>query len=175
VPKPATVYIPEAIAEATVHVLASYGSAEQPHEGIAYWAGISADDAWVVTTVLAPQAHTTPGSFNTSAQANAQVVGEVNKLRLQILGQVHGHPGELVGHSHGDDLGAFMPYAGSLSLIAPFYGRQGILPLSHCGVHRYLDGDFVQLTEQEIEQQFVVLPAAIDLRKDQEMSKPKSQ
>ena len=165
------IYIQEGVLQATARLLVSYGRTEQyreHHEGIVYWTGVSSRDGWVVTTALAPRAKTTPGSFDTTAQANAQVVREVNKLGLQILGQVHGHPNDAVEHSRGDDIGAFMPYPGFLSLIAPYYGEHGMVPLAQCGVHQYIGGKFVRLTEQETEQKFVILPTSMDLRKDLE-------
>lgn len=161
---PAAVYVLEAVAEETAQLVSSYGTGRERHEGIAYWAGVTTGDAWVITTVLAPEALTTRGSYRTSALANARAVNKVNELGLQILAQIHGHPGDWVGHSLGDDHGAFMPYEGFYSLVLPRYGCQGMLPLSRCGVHRYQDGRFVRLTPEQIEQQFLFVPTAVDLR-----------
>jgi hypothetical protein len=157
-------YLPEDIARATAGFVASYGTSAEPHEGIAYWAGVAMPESSVVTTVIAPGAITTPGSYRTSAVGNARVIQAINRHHLQLLAQVHGHPEEWVGHSAGDDTGAFMPYAGFYSIVIPAYGRRGLLPLSKCGVHRY-DGDrFVQLSEDEIADQIVLVPTAMDLR-----------
>ncbi len=160
-----TIYLPEDIAKATGTIIASYGKLDEPHEGIAYWAGVAGNDSWVITTVLAPQATTTPGSYVTSAVANALVVSEVSDLRLNILAQVHGHPGGWVGHSGGDDAGAFMPYEGFYSVVVPYYGRQGLIPLTICGVHHYQNGKFVELAASDIQGRFILVPSSIDLRK----------
>jgi hypothetical protein len=164
-PAPLKVYLHQEVAQATAEIVASYGNSEEDHEGIAYWAGVVTDTAWVVTTVLAPEAITTRGSYNTTALANAHVISAVNKLHLQVLAQVHGHPGSWVGHSGGDNTGAFMPYTGFYSVILPFYGREGMLPLSKCGIHRFEDDGFSQLTTVEIERDFIVVPTAVDLRR----------
>ncbi|MFN8592029.1 MAG: hypothetical protein U0031_11275 [Thermomicrobiales bacterium] len=144
--------------------MASYGTPVEPHEGIAYWAGVATTEAWIVTTVIAPDAITTPGSYRTSAVGNARVIQAINQHHLQLLAQVHGHPEAWVGHSAGDDTGAFMPYAGFYSIVVPIYGQRGLLPLSRCGVHRY-DGDrFVQLSAGEVAGQIILVPPAMDLR-----------
>jgi len=157
-------YLPEDITRATASFVASYGTATEPHEGIAYWAGVATPEAWIVTTVIAPDAITTPGSYRTSAVGNARVIQAINRHRVQLLAQVHGHPGEWVGHSAGDDGGAFMPYPGFYSIVVPAYGRHGLLPLSRCGVHRYEGDRFIQLSQEEVSRRFVLVPTAMDLR-----------
>jgi hypothetical protein len=158
------IYLPEQVVQATAGFVASYGTAAEPHEGIVYWAGLATPEAWMVTTAIAPYAITTPGSYRTSAIRNAQVIQVVNLHHLQLLAQVHGHPEEWVGHSAGDDTGAFMPYPGFYSIVVPAYGRRGLLPLSYCGVHRYEGDRFVRLPQEEIADRFVLVPMAIDLR-----------
>ena len=154
------------VAQETAGFISSYGPATESHEGVVYWAGVPFDEAWVVTTVMAPKATTTVGSYTTSALANAMVVSRVNELRLQLLAQVHGHPHGWVGHSDGDNTGAFMPYEGFYSVVVPWYGSRGLLPLTTCGIHRYEGGSFVRLSDDEIEDRFVLLPTGVDLRRE---------
>lgn len=158
------VYVADGVLEETARVLTSYGTRQRPHEGVAYWAGVANEKALVVTTVLAPEAETSPGSFHVSAVANALIVAEANRHQIQILAQIHGHPGEWVGHSGGDNAGAFMPYSGFYSVVVPCYGRKGLAPLSCCGIHRFENGEFVRLSDEDIERQFVLLPVTVDLR-----------
>lgn len=158
------IYLPEQIAQDTAKFITSYGDEEGTHEGVAYWAGVATGKALVVTTVLAPEASTTVGSFSTSVVANAAVVIKVNEFHLNILAQVHGHPSGWVGHSAGDNAGVFMPYEGFYSVVVPWYGLRGLLPLTICGIHRYERGVFIRLPNDQVEQQFVVLPSSIDLR-----------
>jgi hypothetical protein len=162
---PPRVYVLQEVIEATATLLTSYRDPATQHEGIAYWAGVSAGDIWIVTTAIAPHAQTTRGSYRTSAVANAQVIAAVANRHLQVLAQVHGHPGDWVGHSDGDNHGAFMPYIGFYSIVVPRYGLQGLLPLASCGIHRFEQGQFVQLSAMEIDQVFTVIPTSIDLRK----------
>lgn len=167
-PPPAgVVIVPEPILEETSRLLLTFRDTISQHEGIVYWAGIARWNATVVTSVIVPQAETTHGSYATSAAANARVVRAANAGSLQILAQVHGHPGDWVGHSRGDDAGAFMPYDGFYSLVVPFYGRSGLLPLTQCGIHEYSQGKFVRLLEDEVCRRFLITPISIDLRRDQ--------
>jgi hypothetical protein len=158
------VYLTYEVANETARLVASFGSASRPHEGIVYWAGIPTSSVWVITTVLAPEAETTPGSYRTSVSSNAYVVKTVNELNLQILAQVHGHPTDWVGHSDGDNRGAFMPYSGFYSVILPWYGQRGMLPIEKCGIHQFIDGQFVYFKDEEVRQRFTLVPGSVDLR-----------
>jgi proteasome lid subunit RPN8/RPN11 len=83
---------------------------------------------------------------------------------LELIGQVHSHPGEFVGHSKGDDRRALMPYEGFLSVVVPHYAREGMLPLTICGVHVFESSRFRRLQTVEVEAQFRILPEFSDLR-----------
>ncbi len=159
------VYLTHEVVEQTARLVASFGRRGRPHEGIIYWAGVPTTSVWVIMTALAPEAETTPGSYRTSVSANAFVVASVNDLKLQLLGQVHGHPKDWVDHSEGDNRGAFMPYDGFLSVILPWYGLRGMLPLEKCGIHRFENGRFVALDAPEVIERFVVVPSSVDLRR----------
>lgn len=161
-------YVPRLVAEETARLVASFGTSDARHEGIAYWAGVVSADAWVVTTVLVPEALTTAGSYETSVLANARVIQAVNASKLQLLAQIHGHPKEWVGHSFGDDAGAFMPYPGFYSVILPHYGCRGVDPVHQCGFHRFDGHQFHQLDSIEVDRHIVLVDPYIDLRGDQD-------
>lgn len=140
------------------------GHAWQPSsERIVYWAGVKLDEMWLVTTVIRPNAVLRRGSFRTSATDNAKVVAYLAQAGLSLVGQVHTHPGAFVDHSQGDDRDAFMPVENSLSLVVPFYGRRGMLPLTSCGVHRYESGGYRRLTDAEIDSTFCTICSMADL------------
>ncbi len=131
-------------------------------ERIVYWAGVKRPDVWVVTTVIRPDAIMTRGSFETSAAANAAVVTYLSDAGLSLIGQIHTHPGSFVDHSAGDDEDAFMPIENSVSIVVPNYGREGMLPLNRCGVHRYEAGVFRRLHGAEVAIFFCVVPLTRD-------------
>ncbi len=155
---PPRILIHEAVLPESVRLLRESHDERSAHEGVVYWAGKSADGVWIVTTSIAPKAVTTWGSFETSAASNAQVIAFLARHGLELLAQVHSHPGQDVGHSGGDDEGALMPYENYLSLIVPHYARDGMLPLTRCGVHRFHEGEFKRLNVTEIEALFNVIP-----------------
>jgi hypothetical protein len=132
-------------------------------ESIVYWAGVKRADVWIATTVIKPKAATTFGSFTTSSAANGRVIEFLEEAGLALLGQVHTHPGQFVDHSAGDDDDAFMPKENSLSLVVPNFGRDGMRPLTLCGVHRYESGRFRRLDADEIAVDICIVPLSCNL------------
>jgi len=139
-----------------------HGATLGAHEKVVYLAGVKRPDVWIATTAIRPKARTTQGSFSTTFAANAAVVAFLSDAGLSLLGQVHTHPGRFVDHSDGDDEGAFMPTENYLSIVVPNYGRQGMLPLERCGVHRYEVGMFRRIADDELASHVCVVPLAKD-------------
>ena len=158
------VWVFGAVLEQTVEVLQRSGTVAETHEGVAYWAGRRFGADLIVTTCIAPAATTTCGSFETSSYTNARVVAYLAGAELELLGQVHSHPGSSVGHSAGDDERALMPYEGFLSIVVPHYGRCGMTPLTGCGVHIFENGHFRRMGGTEVEARFRLLDVFTDLR-----------
>lgn len=160
----ATVYICAGVLENTREVLVASGGPSEKHEGVAYWAGKRAGDNSIVTTCIAPEASTTDGSFQTSSRTNAQIIMCLAQEGLELLAQVHSHPGSWVDHSRGDDKMALMPYEGFFSIVVPNYGYDGMWPLTQCGIHRFTSNRFRRLSKDEVEKAFRVTPGVLDLR-----------
>jgi proteasome lid subunit RPN8/RPN11 len=137
----------------------------QPHEGVAYWAGRRVGDEYFITTCIAPTAQTTYGSFDTSSHTNAKVIIYLASASLELLGQVHSHPGVFVDHSDGDDERALMPYEGFLSIVVPHYAHRGMRPLAMCGIHIFEKFKFRRLKDSEIEASFRIIEEFADLRR----------
>jgi len=158
-------HIHESVLNASQRTFRATRGVLRRHEGIVYWCGKQCRGEWVVTTCIAPRAYTTPGSLQTSASENAKVITALNTAGLELIAQVHSHPGGSVGHSDGDSRGALMPCEGFLSIIVPNYGCGTIWPLTHCGVHRFETGRCRRLSPAQVEASFRLIPALIDLRK----------
>lgn len=156
------VYVTETLLEDTARLLASFAQAEAS-EGVVYWFGIELGERAVVTTLVVPDADTSTGAVRTSAAANAEAVGAVEGTPLVLLGQAHSHPSEWVGHSWVDDRDTFAQFPGALSVVLPFYGREG-MTLTACGVHRHIDGKYRRIRNTRIEEHLRVLPGLRDLR-----------
>jgi proteasome lid subunit RPN8/RPN11 len=92
------------------------------HEGIAYLAGRTDSAVTLAIASMRPAAETTRG-FSVSAVAMARIVRAAADRGLQVVGQVHTHPGRAY-HSDGDEDGARIAYTGYVSLVLPDYGRR---------------------------------------------------
>jgi proteasome lid subunit RPN8/RPN11 len=158
------VYIQAGVFSATERLLRGPKFQLRKHERVAYWAGKDVGDESVVTTCIAPDAVTTPGSFRISHESNARVVMLLNNLRIVLIAQLHSHPGKWVEHSEGDITGAFMPFERFLSIVVPSYCRDGLLPLTKCGIYRFSKGRFGRLGKSEIENNFRIVPVSCDLQ-----------
>jgi proteasome lid subunit RPN8/RPN11 len=157
-------WISTELLERTADVLRQSGTRGESHEGVAYWAGRRIGMESFVTTCIAPAARTTYGSFDTSSETNAKVIMYLASAGLELLGQVHSHPGVSVGHSDGDDRRALMPYEGFLSIVVPHYASRGMSPLTICGVHVFEKSGFRRLATGEIEERFRIVEELADLR-----------
>jgi proteasome lid subunit RPN8/RPN11 len=158
------VWISADILDRTSDVLRQSGDRNQAHEGVVYWAGRRGGNESFITTCIAPAAQTTRGSFRTSSATNAKVIMYLAGAGLELLGQVHSHPGAFIGHSEGDDESALMPYEGFLSVVVPNYAIHGMRPLTVCGVHVFENSKFRRLTNSEIDDRFHVIEEFADLR-----------
>ena len=91
-------------------------------EGIAYLLGQSDGTTTVALAAIRPEAQVTRGSFVVGAPAMAKVVRAAVDRGLQVVGQVHTHPGDAY-HSDGDDDGSRIAFTGYASIVLPDYGR----------------------------------------------------
>lgn len=152
------------VIEFTERVLKEYA----PHEGIVYWAGIVDNNKVNVSMGIAPKAKTHEGQFIVDHLSNAEVILCLHEHSKSHIGQVHSHPGWWVDHSGLDDTQAAFKKEGLLSLVVPSYGKDGMLPLISCGVHRYRKRTFVRLANKYVTNHFHVVPSdssiLIDLR-----------
>jgi proteasome lid subunit RPN8/RPN11 len=96
---------------------------EKGHEGIAYLLGHSDGTNTLTVAAIRPHARTTQGSFAVGSLAMACVVRSAVDCGLQLVGQVHTHPGRAY-HSGGDEDGARIAYSGYVSIVLPDYGRR---------------------------------------------------
>jgi len=92
------------------------------HEGVAYMLGQTDGTVTLAVAAVRPEAKMTRGSFSVSAPAMAKVVRTATRHGLQVVGQVHTHPGKAY-HSDGDVEGAHIVYRGFVSVVLPDYGR----------------------------------------------------
>jgi hypothetical protein len=159
------------VIEFTERILKEY----DPHEGIVYWAGISNGHNVSISLAIAPQAKTHEGQFVVDHLSNAKVVLCLHKYKQSHIGQVHSHPSSSVDHSGLDDRQAAFRREGLLSLVVPWYGCKGMLPLTECGVHRFKKKTFIRMGNKYVINHFRIVPATDSILIDQRNGKRTSQ
>lgn len=124
------------------------------HEGIVYLLGRTDGVVALATSVFRPAAVTTRGSFYVEPRAMAACVRATGQYELQVVGQLHTHPGQAF-HSDGDVEGARIRYPGYASVVLPEYGR--LLPsLEGAAAYIWSDDAWRQLGPQDL----IIIPGA---------------
>lgn len=150
----------------TCMVLDDYRNLNPSNEGLVYWAGIRDGDCSFVKMVFAPDAISEERRIVTSHASNAQYVKQLATSGFVHIGQVHSHPGRYVDHSEGDDEWTPFKRPGLISIVVESYGRLGMLPLKNCGVHKFVDNEFVRVNETYIKERFTIIEDENTLFKD---------
>lgn len=96
-------------------------ASEARHEGVALLLGRAFGAKVSVLQSVRPYAVTSRGSFEIPVRDMARVVSLAMDHNLEIVGQVHTHPGKAY-HSEGDEEGANIRYDGFVSIVIPDYG-----------------------------------------------------
>lgn len=123
-------------------------------EGLVYWGGTREGLKININALIAPKTTSSWGNVSVSHKSNFNFVGALSKYNLIQVAQVHSHPTQWVGHSQGDDEMAAFKANGLLSIVVPEYCKNGMLPLTICGIHRFSDGKFKQLSAKYIQKHF---------------------
>lgn len=95
---------------------------KKEHEGVCYLVGKTDGYISLAVSAIRPQAKTTSGSFFVDKPAMALIVRAAANYNLQVIGQLHTHPGQAF-HSEGDNQGAHIAYDGYISIVLPDYGK----------------------------------------------------
>lgn len=151
-------FISEDVFEFTKKVLSEYGSLIPPNEGFVYWAGKINDDKIIINSAFAPDTLSTIGSVEIKSRSNFDFVLFLSLHKLNHIANIHTHSGSWVGHSTGDDFMAPFKKPGLLSIVVPNYGTKKNLLLLYCGIHRFDNGNFFQLSNKYIRNKFKPIP-----------------
>jgi hypothetical protein len=81
-----------------------------------------------------------PGSLNGAVHLTTSAYSELwamcRDLAVEVLGDIHTHPGDMIGQSHIDEDNPLVAQAGHIALIVPHYAR-GTIDLRRTGVYEY--------------------------------------
>ena len=96
---------------------------QRGHEGIIYFLGLTTGTTSLALLAIRPRSTTTPGSVDVTAIDIGRVVGLAAETELQVVGQLHTHPGRGPAlHSRGDLHGMRIRHPGYFSIVVPEYG-----------------------------------------------------
>lgn len=153
--------VPSKAIDDTEKILSEYEQTSPSSEGWVYWGGTREQNKITVSMVIAPQAEASFGRVSTSNLSNFHFVRMLNKHGLFQVAQVHSHPPGWVDHSDGDNEWAPFKVEGLLSIVVPEYCRNGMLPLTVCGVHRFADNRFIRLSDNYVKRHFKIVDGLI--------------
>jgi hypothetical protein len=146
--------VPVSLLDQTLDVLTDAG--QHGHEAFVLWGGrVDTDDATVLrfTTAIEPEqtAHIRPDGLLVTVEGSA--LFEVNQqlyARGELLaGQVHSHPTDAY-HSAVDDHNPLVTLLGSLSLVIPYFGRDGRNAVNDWAWYRLIgEGRWAELTRND--------------------------
>ena len=120
-------------------------NSERGHEGIVYFVGLTTGTATLAVTAMGPQADTTPVSVDVAALEVGKIVREAALAGLQVVGQLHTHPGDAY-HSAGDLAGMRIRHPGYISIVVPAYGA-GLPSLEGAHTLMWTNEGFQELDE----------------------------
>lgn len=127
------------------------------HENAMYLLGRRVEEDAVALALVRPILVTTPRSYATSVESHQDVLKYISGSGLEIIGQIHCHPGEGVYHSDGDDDLAFGRSEGYWSMVVPHYSRAGLWTVADCGFHHYTAGCFKMLTNEAVARRILII------------------
>jgi len=147
--------IPRAIIAETESHLQKHALVNE--EGMVVWSGVVERDTKVVRTCLHPRQCCTVVGVDVPVE-EAQWINEVlNEKGEILLAQVHSHPGGAF-HSHTDNNFAVTFTLGFISIVVPFFGRQGLSDPWKCGIWVHEGyGKWRRLSEDESKTAIIIV------------------
>ncbi|WP_285009622.1 hypothetical protein [Pedobacter faecalis] len=148
-------YVDSQVLDFTHRVLQDYGNKKPSCEGLIYWAGRIEGNKHFITHAIAPKTKASRYGILTTHESNALVVEYLCDNDLVYISQVHTHPGKWVDHSDVDNEETAFRSDGFLSIVVPFFSRNGILPWKQCGIHLFVNDEFQRLGDKYVSRRFI--------------------
>jgi hypothetical protein len=125
-------------------------------EGVVFWAGRLEGSRFLVTEACIPRQHAlTDMQSGVGVAIDGDELFRLNvwlhKAGLQMIAQIHSHPGSAY-HSSTDDALSVVTRAGALSIVVPYFAA-GAFDLSRISVHRLTrGGGWKHLSTKEVKE-----------------------
>lgn len=159
---PATIsrlVLPVPIAQETTRFLQVVG--KEGNEGRVYWLGeIESSLGARITEVFIPRQVARRSIFGVSVEVPQSAhLDLLEHLRpgLFTLAKVHSHPAKAY-LSDTDDANPHFRHDGAFSIIVPDFARHGLDNFTDCAVFRFSNSEWRQLSPQDVEATFEVVP-----------------
>ena len=94
--------------------------ADSNSESMVLWLGTKQDRGWEVREVVRPDQEVDVDFFRIPPPSMRKLMSHIRATRLQILAQVHSHPGRAY-HSKADDAWAIVRHVGAVSIVVPTF------------------------------------------------------
>lgn len=141
----------------TQNVLLDYAFQTLPGEGMVYWGGVWENHTTKISLVIAPTILSRQRNYEIPRDGIVKAVRAFVRNRAVLMAKIHSHPGSMVDHSWYDDEYTGFKSEGLLSIVVPNYGRNGLLPLTSCGVHRFTSDRFHRLSDRYVLNHFTMV------------------
>jgi hypothetical protein len=142
--------VPGDLLAKSVEHMRPYGT--RGHEGLALWFGDEADGIVAITHLVLPYGPgltTHPLRLSLSMRAMSRLTRLAGELDSYWAGQIHSHPGTMVGLSEVDEeMGVRVQ--DYLSLVCPYYAQRETRDFAECGVHMFDGGAYRRLGTIEV-------------------------
>lgn len=123
------------------------------HEGLGLWFGQEQGGIVSITHLVVPYGLglvTHPLHLSLSMRAMSRITRLAGELDRYWAGQVHSHPGLMLGLSEVDcRMGVLVQ--DYLSLVCPYYAQRDVQDIRQCGVHVFDAGAYRRLAIPEID------------------------
>jgi len=157
--------IDQAVIDFTVRFLVKVG--RRGFEGLVLWGGRLTPDGEYVEVVLAvaPRQKATRGEEGVLVAVDGdelfRVNGDFYGRGLLLCAQVHSHPGQAY-HSDTDDAFAIVTIAGGLSIVVPWYAKDGFDTETSAVYRLSHSGDWVHVPPDLAANLITVTPSDVD-------------
>ncbi|EKS34473.1 MAG: hypothetical protein GY844_11405 [Bradyrhizobium sp.] len=135
-----TVRVPKEIVARTIDVLRRGGAVEC--EAVVLWLGRGPRGAERIEEAYRPDQIAEKDFFRIPPAAMKDLMAHLRRTRLQVVAQVHSHPGRAF-HSEADDEWAIVRNRGALSLVVPRFGAGATVAnfMDQTAMYRLSDDD----------------------------------
>lgn len=148
------VNIPLEIIQRTIAFLQENGL--EGTESHCLWVGISRNTSFIVKEIIFPKQTKSAFSFMVSAEELDRINRELYNKKLELIAQVHSHPGKAF-HSHTDNKFPVVTTLGGFSLVFPYYGQTSKNDLKKCSIYLLTLYGWIKINKTEKKLIFKIL------------------